>query len=76
MVYYLNNPPLKLASHPIEAKDIFEDLITNCLRCLFLVIQDMFLKELSFSVHMRAIENPVPVDLLIIECSCLLYSHV
>jgi hypothetical protein len=36
----------------------------------------MFLEEMSLSIHMRAVEQPVAIDLLVIEILSFLHLHI
>ena len=67
---------LEVAPHTSEAKDIFEEFVSDLLRLEFLVVQDMFLEEMSFAIHVRAVEQPVTIDLLVLEGLGLLHGQV
>ena len=36
----------------------------------------MFLEEMSLSIHMRAVEQPVAIDLLVIEILSFFHLHI
>lgn len=67
---------LEVTPHTSEAKDIFEEFVSDLLRWEFLVVQDMFLEEMGLAIHMRAVEQPVTIDLLILEGLGLLNCQV
>lgn len=67
---------LEVTPHAGEAKDILEEFLSNLLSREFLVVQDMFLEEMGLTIHVRAVEQPVPIDLLILEGLRLLHGQV
>lgn len=67
---------LEVTPHTCEAKDILEKFLSDLLRWEFLVVQDMFLEEMGLAVHVRAVEEPVPIDLLVLEGLRLLHGQV
>ena len=67
MLNDLYNPCFELTSDSREPEDIFEEFLSHLFCCELLVVQDMLLEELCLTIHVRAIEDPVPVDLLFLE---------
>ena len=67
---------LEVTPHTSEAKDIFEEFLSDLFSWEFLVVQNMFLEEMGLAIHVRAVEQPVPIDLLVPEGLRLLHGQV
>lgn len=67
---------LEITPHTSETKDIFEEFLSDLLSWEFLVVQDMLLEEIGLAIHVRAVEQSVSIDLLVLEGLRLLNGQV
>lgn len=51
MIEDVDNALSERCAHASEPKDVFEELISNLLGGLLLIVQNMLLKEASLSIH-------------------------